>query len=130
VVDTMNTVLSCKKMKDGELFKDINLVAKIIELGLIRQDGDQSTSLVLEESADNCLSKNQQIALDAIKDAIIADGIDLDDGRCCLNEKQVRKCLARAFKDGFNNPYKAFNQYFPELIDKGLIKTCGEFYWV
>jgi hypothetical protein len=128
VTETMNTVLSCKKMKDGDHFKDINLLAHVVELGLIRQDGVTSSSLILKASLDNHLPQNQQKALDAIKSAIILDGTDMDDGRCCLSEGQVRKCLSLAFKDTVNR-FKAFNEQIPPLTAKGIIKTDGEYFW-
>ena len=45
--NSMNTTLSCIKMKDGESSEDIQLVANVIELGIYDQEGMESTSLVL-----------------------------------------------------------------------------------
>ncbi len=44
----MKTVLSCQKMKDGEPFDDINLIAMPVSLGLTNQDGTACQSLVLK----------------------------------------------------------------------------------
>jgi phage/plasmid primase-like uncharacterized protein len=44
---SMNVVLSCFKMKDGDNFDDIHVTADPIDIGLERQDGTQSTTLVL-----------------------------------------------------------------------------------
>jgi len=45
---TMITVMSCVKMKDGENFNPIAMQAHIINLGLERQDGSNTTSLVIK----------------------------------------------------------------------------------
>jgi len=45
---TMITVMSCVKMKDGENFNPIAMQAHIIDLGLERQDGSNTTSLVIK----------------------------------------------------------------------------------
>ncbi len=49
--DSMATTMSCKKMKDGESFEDIPMMAHVVELGIMRQDGEMSTSLVLKPVA-------------------------------------------------------------------------------
>jgi hypothetical protein len=47
---TMITVMECVKMKDGENFYPIAMEAHIVDLGLVRQDGNTSTSLVIKKS--------------------------------------------------------------------------------
>lgn len=56
--DSMITTMSCKKMKDGENFQDIHMEAIVVELGLTRQDGKVTTSLVLK-MADYVPSENK-----------------------------------------------------------------------
>jgi hypothetical protein len=46
-IGTYNATLSCVKMKDGDTFNDINVTAEVIDIDLIRQDGTDSTTLVL-----------------------------------------------------------------------------------
>jgi hypothetical protein len=48
--DSMLTTLSCKKMKDGGCFADVHMLAQVVDLGLINQDGTATTSLVLKTS--------------------------------------------------------------------------------
>ena len=50
--ETMITTLSSIKMKDGEGFKPLTMQAHIVDLGLIRQDGTSSTSLVIKAAPD------------------------------------------------------------------------------
>lgn len=45
--NTMQTTLSCKKMKDGEDFEDLNLLAHKVPLGIYGQNNAEVTSLVL-----------------------------------------------------------------------------------
>lgn len=49
---SMITTLSCKKMKDGEGFEDIHMEAEVVDLGIVRQDGKPTTSLVLKPTFD------------------------------------------------------------------------------
>lgn len=76
-IGSMMTTLSCKKMKDGELFSDIHIEARVVELGLIRQDGIETTSLVMVKSnhapakkSANKLNPNSQRALSKLRDVI------------------------------------------------------------
>lgn len=47
--DTMQTTLSCKKMKDGEDFKDLILLAEKVPLGIFGQNDEEVCSLVLRQ---------------------------------------------------------------------------------
>ncbi len=58
--DGMITILSCKKQKDGEHFDDIAMKAHVIDLGLTRQDGDSTTSLVLEHTNESLGKKSSE----------------------------------------------------------------------
>jgi AAA domain len=74
--DGMNAILSCKKMKDGEFFKDIGVLAQIIDLDMVRQDGEKTTSLVMVSSdilaseSKKRLSPRLSNILQALHDAI------------------------------------------------------------
>jgi hypothetical protein len=78
--DSMITTLSCVKMKDGEEFSDIHMEARVVELGLIRQDDTQATSLILSPTNHTPKQKNKSLtdhqakSLDALKKAIHKDG--------------------------------------------------------
>jgi len=52
IEDSMITIFSCEKQKDGENFQDITMKAHVVELGLERQDGSITTSLVLKPTDD------------------------------------------------------------------------------
>jgi hypothetical protein len=76
-VDSMMATLSCKKMKDGENFDDLHMTAHVVELGLIRQDGKETTSLVMKKAdyapakkSANKLSANSERALSKLRDVI------------------------------------------------------------
>lgn len=81
-IDSMMTTLSCKKMKDGENFNDIHIMAQVVELGLIKQDGTETTSLVMVKAdhapakkSVNKLNPNSERALSKLREAITAKGI-------------------------------------------------------
>jgi len=129
---SMETKLVCVKMKDGENFKDIYMKAHAIELGLDRQDGKSTTSLVLKPTEGSSgvvcsLTENQIKVLDAVIDCINAFGKPTPEGLMVVNEKEVRQALSSAFRDA-PNPYKPFNDYLPALIKKGVIYTKDGIY--
>ena len=79
--DDMKTALICHKMKDGEKFHDLYFDAHIVELGLIRQDGNQTTSLILKHTdhtpptAKKSLSDKEFEVLQQLRTAIEQHGI-------------------------------------------------------
>jgi hypothetical protein len=124
------TVLACKKMKDGDNFEDLYLTAHLVKLGLTGQDGTSAYSLVLKQSEFvDSLPKNQQTGFEAIKKCIIEDGEDLADGRTVIYEDKVRRCLSKSF-DGTTLKFNAFAQVLPGLISKELVKKEGRMYWI
>ncbi len=68
--DTTTATLSCVKMKDGDDFADIYINAHIVELGLTRQDGKATTSLVLKSSEYAPTEKNSK-PLDVVSKNIL-----------------------------------------------------------
>jgi hypothetical protein len=79
--DSMLTTLSCKKMKDGGCFADVHMLAQVVDLGLINQDGTATTSLVLKptESAPakkERLTERQQAVLHELHNALDKFGIE------------------------------------------------------
>lgn len=82
--EAMITTLSCKKMKDGEHFGEIYMKAQVVDLGISRQDGQSTTSLILTESeytpssrkADKPLKQDDQNVLSKIYEAINLNGIE------------------------------------------------------
>jgi hypothetical protein len=78
--DTMYAVLSCNKMKDGELFKDIAVKADVVDLDMVRQDGKPSTTLVMvpteyvQKPEKKRLSIRDSEILQALYDAIAKHG--------------------------------------------------------
>jgi hypothetical protein len=80
--ESMITTMTCRKMKDGDNFEEIHMEARVVELGLIRQDGKQATSLVVQQS--NCVpvkkhskkvTPNEEKTLQSLRKAIERDGI-------------------------------------------------------
>jgi hypothetical protein len=69
--DTMTAILSCVKMKDGDNFADIYMNAHVVELGLIRQDGKLTTSLVLKVSDSIPIEKNSGKPLDVVSKNVL-----------------------------------------------------------
>ncbi|GDX86071.1 hypothetical protein LBMAG43_21130 [Methylococcaceae bacterium] len=79
---SMITTLTCRKMKDGDSFDVIYMAARVVDLGLERQDGKQATSLVIDQADASSVSKsksklglNDDKALQALKKAIEMDGV-------------------------------------------------------
>ncbi len=81
--DSMITTMTCKKMKDGDNFEEIHMEARVVELGLTRQDGKQATSLVIKQASVNYTPPKQKIklqinddkALQALQKSIENEGI-------------------------------------------------------
>ena len=80
--DSMITTLTCKKMKDGDSFEEINMEACVVEVGLERQDGKQATSLIIKQADSSVVKKpkkrmslNEDKTLFALRKAIERDGI-------------------------------------------------------
>jgi RecA-family ATPase len=124
----MAAVITCKKSKDGEYFEDINIKAQVVDLGMPKQNGHSTTSLVLKR-VDNMLGARQQKALDTIKRLILIDGID-DKDIIGVQETQLRRALLDAFRGSLANPSKVFYETIPELKDKGLLAEKDGFFWI
>jgi putative DNA primase/helicase len=69
--DSMMASLSCIKMKDGDNFSDIYMTANIVELGLTRQDGNETTSLILQPSDYVPTEKNNSKPLGVVSKNIL-----------------------------------------------------------
>jgi RecA-family ATPase len=116
--DTMNTVLSCVKMKDGELFPNLNLTAHIVDLGLVGQDGHNSCSLVLKSNS-MALNEHESKCLQALKDAIILDGVDFEGG-CGTSEEHWRKSAYKILTG--KNKSRDFSTAKKKLLEIGRIE--------
>jgi len=128
--DNMMAVLSCKKSKDGEYFDDITVKAHIVDLGLERQDGTTSKSLILKQcDAMSSLTDRQEKVLLVISNLINTDGI-VDFGHLGVNETQIRQALNAAFHGEVANKYKIFNENIPVLISKGKLAEKESFFWL
>jgi hypothetical protein len=130
VVETMDAVMSCKKSKDGDFFDDIEITAHIVDLGLIRQDGGMTTSLVLSTAGGgNSLTPRQKTALGAIKEAIDRDG-NFIDGYHGITERQVKDCFNVAFEHEGVNKYRIFGKVVPALKKKGVLTEKNGYFYV
>jgi len=59
--DSMLAEFSCLKQKDGDHFAPITMKADVVKLGLTRQDGEESTSLVLRTTDEKMrIGKNER----------------------------------------------------------------------
>ncbi len=128
--DTMDTTLSCIKMKDSEPFKPIDITAHVVDLGMPRQDGKPTTSLILRNgNGSSGLTDRQEKALEIIRRLIFDDGIECD-GHYGVNDTQVKRAFNVEFKDEMANPYKAFSEIIPALKKKGKIEEKDSFLWI
>ena len=152
VVDCHETTLSCKKMKDGDDFEDINASAHIVELGIERQDGTMATSLILKPSEHNFTQQPKQSeSLNARQYDILTtlhDAMDIHATQpeasliAFLNESgldfpvdvvHVDNWRDLAYKKINQNPNAnktAFNRAKEKLIETGKIATFDNFYWI
>ena len=129
-IGEMSATLSCKKSKDGEYFKDININAHVVDLGLTRQNGKTSTSLVLKAGlGSDGLTDRQGKAFEAIR-ALINDCGYESDGHYGVNETQIKNSFKSIFRDDMANPYKAFSEVIPALKKKGKIEENDSFFWL
>jgi len=122
--DGFNAVMSCKKSKDGDFFDDIEILAHVVELGLIRQDGGQACSLVLKKACgDATITPRQEIALTAIKELFI------EHGSIGLTAGQIKAKFNIIFAAEGNSRYAIFGKMVPALVKKGLIIDRGGVYF-
>jgi putative DNA primase/helicase len=123
--NTMNTVLSCVKMKDGEMFDDLNLTAHIVELGLIGQDGMQSSSLVLKPNVEIEIG-HDAIVFTSLKDAWILDGVESDKYGNGASVELWKKTALVALNNLGKNKYREFSRSKARLIEnKKIIEIDG-----
>lgn len=127
--DGLNAVMSCKKTKDGDFFEDIEILAHVVDIGLIRQDGGTTSSLVLKKvGSSTSLTPRQESALNAIKAAIHEDGIFLN-GNTGVNEKHIKDAFNVVFESEGANKRRLFGKIIPSLLKKGvLFEKDGLFY--
>ncbi len=126
----LNAVMSCKKSKDGDFFEDIEILAHVVELGLVRQDGSMSSSLIIKKaSGDEALSPRQQKALSGIKETIKEHGSFIN-GVHSITERQVKDCFNILFEDEGKNKYGMFGKIVPSLCKKGVLFELGGVFWM
>lgn len=80
-VKAMQTEMSCEKMKDGEDFLPVHMMATVVELGIFDDDGEESRSIVMQKSdyipanGITALDSEERKILNALQAAIDDDGI-------------------------------------------------------
>lgn len=74
--DSMLSTLSCKKMKDGENFRDISMMGEVVDIELVRQDQEATTSLVMIASTEGATNGGSKNRLDALHEKIYISLID------------------------------------------------------
>ncbi len=130
VQDTMDSILSCKKSKDGEYFPDISIKAHIVDLGLTRQDGTKTTSLVLKKSSGlDCLTERQEAAYNGIRELICNSGIE-HDKKLCASEVMIKSLFNELFESEGRAKYGVFGRVMPSLLKRGLLHESNGFYWL
>jgi len=131
---TKITELSCVKMKDAENFDPIIMKAHVVDLGLVNQDGTQSTTLVLKkcdpsEVHEESLTDRQQKAYDGIRELISISGFEADK-KLCVNEEMIKSLFRDLFEEMGNDRYKVFGKVIPPLLKKGLLHVKDKNYWL
>lgn len=125
----LNALMSCRKSKDGDLFEEIEILAHVVDLGLIRQDGKTTSSLILKRAdIGGGLTSRQSRVMSSLRACIDDEGIFLN-GVNGVTEKQVKKSLVEEFKD-VKNPWKIYNDVFLKLVGSGHIFTNNEVFWL
>ena len=80
-VKAMQTEMSCEKMKDGEDFLPVHMMAAVVDLGIFDEDGEEARSIVMQKSdyipANDvaALDSEERKILNALQTAIDDDGI-------------------------------------------------------
>jgi hypothetical protein len=124
-IDTMNAVMSCKKSKDGDYFVPIDFTAHVVDLGLIRQNGDPSSSLVLKKS----LGKEKKEPSYNENDILLIETFrDYEEGGV-LSYKYFRDlCLDKMITTNGTHEQKksAFHNSRKKLIDIGIINISDD----
>lgn len=127
--DSMITTMSCKKQKDGENFQDIHMEAFVVELGLARQDGKATTSLVLKQSgyvpekkSAKKLSQNSQIALSKLRDVINHAPVTL-----VTHLPEVIKDMFKEHADQAPSKFVTFDQWRDAAIESITVNSdCSD----
>ena len=153
---SMLTTLSSGKTKDSDNFDDIQMMAHVVELPLIRQDGRATTSLILKPTDEqpkatrSGLSARDDAILQTLNDAIATHGVepgteikakfagfDSYEGKL----KQVvhidhwRELAYKTItiddvvKDKSQALRKAFKRCRDKLFDTGYIVEHGDYVW-
>ncbi|MFZ2168651.1 MAG: AAA family ATPase [Methylococcaceae bacterium] len=124
IPETMLTELSCEKMKDGDHFAPVLMRAHVVELGLIRQDGTMTTSLVLkptdeihqEKARKTKMTANETNILAVLSEVIETDGIKPND--------EIKYKFKQYFSQTEKNPKIAeFAQLKTAALDRMTTKT-------
>lgn len=151
-LENMTSTVKCEKMKDGELFKPFSFIARVVELGLPRQDGKETTSLVIEDTDYKPVSNNkakslndrQQDVLSQLHKAIESHGISptneikelFKDSPHLTPTKVVHKDKWRELAymvidaDSTNSKKTAFNRCIDSLKSSGYVGFLDSFYWI
>jgi hypothetical protein len=128
--DSKITELSCIKMKDGDNFSPITMKAHIVDIGLVNQDGTQSTSLILKEGDGLCaLIGRQEDAYNGIRELISTAGFEFDK-KLCVSEEMIKSLFNELFIDMGKGRYGVFGKTVPNLIKKGFLNCKDGKYWL
>jgi len=114
---TMKTKLVSNKMKDSELFDEMNLEAHVVDLGMLRQDGQQSTSLILKLDGDAVSNEHDGNGNDSRVYVALKNL-----GKESYSEAEIREIIRQEFHD-YSNHRVLFKRIMDSLISKNLIKN-------
>jgi len=148
VPDTMLSVLSCIKTKDGENFEPIMMMAHVVDLGMLRQNGKPTTSLVLKPTNEkppvkikSLNSKNTQILAELFK-AVNDNGVPPLPEIIKRYKGNAQECPQKVLKmDDFrtvayplingpqNSKRTGFSRSISELEKQGKIICYADYLW-
>ena len=127
---TDNVAMVCKKAKDHEKPEPITFSPRVIETGDFDDDHRPITSLVLDkvvgavtERQQPKITHTQRIALDALETVSKATG-----------KAYIEDWRVESYRNGIGDTQptkrKNFLRARNDLLEKGLIETIDDFYWI
>jgi len=127
--ESKETSLASIKSKDGDDFEDITAIARVVELGMLNQDGTQSTSLVMDDVdyAPTRTGEHDALIWECIDIAIGDEPIPTKNGTGCRKAyvstifKERTELRGDAIRQALSRFYKKYEDRHKLLIDNDLV---------